>query len=528
MRASSSSPSSAALARAAALDDDRDLARAPPPRPRAPARARAASRAASPRGASSARAPRRRAAAPGRVRGVRERLGEAVRAPRTRRASPRGRAATRAARPPLARCAPAGIPGRDAARRGCPRPPAPRRAPTGRARRAPGSPRPRPPRRASLPGPKARACRRRITSATVSPRASRSSSSATRDSSRGAGQETRRARDAEARGQLRGHARVLAEDRVGLGERRARPAATGPRDFRSAFPRRGAGRVCLRALTGNGKIARTLRVSLPGVRDSASRRCVCSGLSSLPAAAEIVDRIAATVNDAAIPESEVRKAMVVSALAPGAGRVAEAFRDARPRCVDRPASRVRGRGRASALPPPDAAEIEAAMERLSERLRGRGEGSRGGVRAGGADSRRGPRVARAPARDLPVPARTLRADGLRGRSSRRARSTRSATCPSRQAAGQPVRALRGSRRGDAAAVLRARVRRGGREMAERSAPEVADLDLSDSAGLIPTDRTPVGRVDAPRLRRTSQRTPLLRADTGAVESRSASPVMISP
>jgi len=39
-------------------------------------------------------------------------------------------------------------------------------------------------------------------------------------------------------------------------------------------------------------------------------------LVSGPASAEIVDRIAATVNDAAIPESEVRRAMLVSAMAP--------------------------------------------------------------------------------------------------------------------------------------------------------------------------------------------------------------------
>ena len=47
----------------------------------------------------------------------------------------------------------------------------------------------------------------------------------------------------------------------------------------------------------------------------------CLGLALLvrpPAAsgAEVVDRIAATVNDTAIPESEVRRAMVVSGLEP--------------------------------------------------------------------------------------------------------------------------------------------------------------------------------------------------------------------
>ena len=42
--------------------------------------------------------------------------------------------------------------------------------------------------------------------------------------------------------------------------------------------------------------------------------------------ADVVDRIAATVDDVAIPESEVRKAMVVSALQPEAGESREAFR----------------------------------------------------------------------------------------------------------------------------------------------------------------------------------------------------------
>ena len=45
----------------------------------------------------------------------------------------------------------------------------------------------------------------------------------------------------------------------------------------------------------------------------------------LPGAAEIVDRIAATVEDRAIPESELREAMVVSALFSGAGESPEAF-----------------------------------------------------------------------------------------------------------------------------------------------------------------------------------------------------------
>ncbi len=88
--------------------------------------------------------------------------------------------------------------------------------------------------------------------------------------------------------------------------------------------------------------------------------------------ADVVDRIAATVNDVAIPESEVRKAMVVSALQPEAGESHEAFRgrvlDA---LIDQHLEYEDAQRFGSV--PPDAAEIEAAMRRLEERLRGAGK-----------------------------------------------------------------------------------------------------------------------------------------------------------
>jgi len=88
--------------------------------------------------------------------------------------------------------------------------------------------------------------------------------------------------------------------------------------------------------------------------------------------ADIVDRIAATVNDVAIPESEVRKAIVVSALQPEAGESPEAFRgrvlDA---LIDQHLEYEDAQRFGSA--PPDAAEIEAAMRRLEERLRAEGK-----------------------------------------------------------------------------------------------------------------------------------------------------------
>jgi hypothetical protein len=94
--------------------------------------------------------------------------------------------------------------------------------------------------------------------------------------------------------------------------------------------------------------------------------------AALALGADIVDRIAATVNDVAIPESEVRKAMVVSALQPEPGESPEAFRarvlDA---LIDQHLEYEDAQRFGSA--PPDAAEIEAAMRRLEERLRAEGK-----------------------------------------------------------------------------------------------------------------------------------------------------------
>jgi hypothetical protein len=90
------------------------------------------------------------------------------------------------------------------------------------------------------------------------------------------------------------------------------------------------------------------------------------------AAAAVVDRIAATVNDVAIPESEVRKAMIVSGLPREPGESDEAYRarvlDA---LVDQHLQYADAQRFGPA--PPDAAEIEAAMTTLSERLRAAGK-----------------------------------------------------------------------------------------------------------------------------------------------------------
>ena len=106
------------------------------------------------------------------------------------------------------------------------------------------------------------------------------------------------------------------------------------------------------------------------------RRCsrwiaVCL-LACVPAGAEVVDRIAATVNDIAIPESEVRKAMIVSALSPQTGEDSDAFRA---RVLDALIDQHLEYEDALRFgpAPPDAVETQAALDRLQDRLRAEGK-----------------------------------------------------------------------------------------------------------------------------------------------------------
>src|SRR5262245_17627441 len=89
-------------------------------------------------------------------------------------------------------------------------------------------------------------------------------------------------------------------------------------------------------------------------------------------AEEIVGRIAASVNDIAIPESEVQKAMVVSALTPEPNESAEAFRA---RVLDALIDQHVQYQDAVRFgpPPPNATEIDDAMKKLEDRLRAEGK-----------------------------------------------------------------------------------------------------------------------------------------------------------
>lgn len=85
----------------------------------------------------------------------------------------------------------------------------------------------------------------------------------------------------------------------------------------------------------------------------------------------VVDRIAATVDDVAIPESAVRRAMVASALRVGPGEPAEAFRL---RVLEAMIDQHLQYDDAVRFgpAPPDPADVTAAVQKLRERLKADG------------------------------------------------------------------------------------------------------------------------------------------------------------
>jgi hypothetical protein len=103
----------------------------------------------------------------------------------------------------------------------------------------------------------------------------------------------------------------------------------------------------------------------------ATAATVAAALAGFAGARPVVDRIAATIDELAIPESEVRKAMAVSALTPEAGETGAAFRA---RVIDALIDqKLQYREALRFAPtPPEPAEVDAAMARLKERLRGAG------------------------------------------------------------------------------------------------------------------------------------------------------------
>jgi hypothetical protein len=117
--------------------------------------------------------------------------------------------------------------------------------------------------------------------------------------------------------------------------------------------------VCALFLAARAEVAATSAARAEVAATSAAR-------------AEVVDRIAATVNDVAIPESELRKQMVVSALTPEPGESADAFRA---RVLDALIDQHLEFEDASRFgpAPPDAAQIEEAMTHLRERLKAEGK-----------------------------------------------------------------------------------------------------------------------------------------------------------
>jgi hypothetical protein len=90
-------------------------------------------------------------------------------------------------------------------------------------------------------------------------------------------------------------------------------------------------------------------------------------LSAAAALAATVDRIAATVNDVAVPESEVRRAMAVSALRPAPGESTDGFRT---RVLDALIDERLQYDDALRFGPavPDAADVQAALQKLRDRI----------------------------------------------------------------------------------------------------------------------------------------------------------------
>ena len=194
---------------------------------------------------------------------------------------------------------------------------------------------------------------------------------------------------------------------------------------------------------------------------------------------ELVDRIAATVNDTAIPESEVRKAMLVSALQPEPGESPEAFRG---RVLDALIDQQLEYQDAARFgpAPPDAAQLSEAMKKLQDRLKAEGrdpvaEFARAGLTEDDVlSSLERQLVIQRYLRERFAPIAYADEEQARAEYSTH-------YVPEQEAARQPVRAVREGRRRDAPPRLRAGVRRPGLPLDEGAPPEGADRHLPDPA-----------------------------------------------
>lgn len=245
-------------------------------------------------------------------------------------------------------------------------------------------------------------------------------------------------------------------------------------------------------------------------------------LVSGPASAEIVDRIAATVNDAAIPESEVRRAMLVSAMAPAAGEGADAFRE---RVIEALIDQYLEYQDAVRFGPaaPDAAEVNAAMERLRESLRKQGKDPDAEFARAGMT----PEEVRASLERQLVISRYLRerfaplayADDAQAREEYEKRYV-----PERKAASQPVEPFE-------AVAEPMRSRYSERVFDEEVAKWLTDLRQKSRISIyrlpvvIPTDRTPVVVSSDPALAQTPSpdQAPVRTGSRDQAPARTASP-----
>ena len=117
-----------------------------------------------------------------------------------------------------------------------------------------------------------------------------------------------------------------------------------------------------------------MSLALPALPRAAAGAPVGARMLGGPAGEDAVtlDSIAATVNDEAIPESEVRKAMAVSALRPESGESREAFRT---RVLEALIDQHLKYQDALRFDPaaPNAAQVEAELKKLRERLQKEGK-----------------------------------------------------------------------------------------------------------------------------------------------------------